>query len=542
MDLADSLPPPTWVDSGANPTRGLDLLGLRLPVQILGNSLLTGVTTITLTVRYLSIHVWLVHSYAQARHPDHSPEFSSFAATAESAVVLGNLILDPGTVGLIGSDKGREILESKASRLPLSRLVKQLAVNIYANPALQLGLAFPRDSGIPGLSKERGLPLAESVEARVRGSVVGDLISAGTGPADASPEQLEEFGRRLAIREVPEEERQLLLAALLPIGPRPSDLPRIETYASLLFLARELGRVPHERDLFAAARDAERSLPAELHPILDGWLRYSVRDLLSTVGESAFKVMVSTLERLAEGDERTVPSSRVLNALLGVEDEHTEALHGLGLAQPEESAWSLTFSQVYDRIASQLLHSKASSGGLNRWTSEFHEWTIMDSALALGPESLSLLPVAWCFATLRAAPWEAAEEGPFEGRTDIGWARQGLDEVIRPTVEQFRNEEVGLLEATRELALRTIDQHLRVAWSRMATDMKRDVSALTTDGDDWRSRGKTVSAERTASRLPEAIGWLQQLGLIEDSGVTDEGEKVLSRALRTLTEARREPA
>ena len=75
----------------------------------------------------------------------------------------------------------------------------------------------------------------------------------------------------------------------------------------------------------------------------------------------------------------------------------------------------------------------------------------------------------------------------------------------------------------------------------MATDMKRDVSALTTDGDDWRSRGKTVFADRTASRLPQAIGWLQQLGLVEESGVTDDGEKVLRQALRTLKEAQREP-
>lgn len=542
MDLPDTLPPPEWVDTGAEPIRGLDLLGLRLPVQVLGNSLLTGVTTITPTVRYISIHAWLVHSYAQARHPDRWSDFRSFAATSESAVVLGNLLLDPATVGLIGSDKGREILASGNRPLHLGQLVKQLAVSIYANPSFQLGLAFSRDSGIPGLSEERGLPLAESVLARVRGSELGERISAGQAPAEASPEQLQELGQRLAIREVPGEEKQLLLAALLPDTPRPSDLPRIETYAALLFLARELGRAPQEMDLFAAAREAERPLPIEFHRILDGWLRYSVRDLLSTVGESVFKVLVATLERLAEGDERAVRSSRVLDSLLGFEDEHREALHALGLAEAAESVWSLTFSDLYDRVASQLMDPKACSGGLDRWTSPLHEWSVMESALALGPGSLSLLPVAWCLAVFRAAPWDAAEAGSFEGRADIGWARLGLDEVVRPTVAQFRSEGTGLLEATRELALRTIDQHLRVAWSRMATDMKRDIAALTTDGADWRSRGKTVVADRTASRLPQAIGWLHQLGLIEDFGVTDEGGEVLNKALCTLTEARREPA
>ena len=538
MDLPGSLPPPSWVDSGAEPIRGLDLLGLRRPVQLLGGSLLTGVTTITPSIRYLSIHAWLAHSYAQAKQPDRWSDFRSFAETAESAVVLGNLIRDPGTVGLIGSNKGREILDSGHRPLPLGRLVKQLAISIYANPSFQLGLAFSRESGVPGLSKERGLLLAESVKSRVRESALGDTISAGKIPADAVPEQLRELGQRLAIQDVPSEESELLLAALLPKTPRASDLPRFGTYASLLFLARDLDRVPEERDLFAVAREVERSLPTELRGTLDGWLRYSVRDLISTVGESAFKVVIDTLERLAEGDARTVPANRVLNALLDVEGEHSEALCRLGLARADESVWSFKFSDLYGRVASALLDPKASSGGLDRWTSPLHEWAVMDSALGLGPGSLSMLPVAWCLATLRAAPWEAAAEGTFEGRPDIGWARLGLDEVIRPTVGHFLKEETGLLEATKELALRTIDQHLRVAWSRMVTDMKRDVSALTTDGDKWRSRGKTVFADRTASRLPQAIGWLQQLGLVDKSGVTARGERVLDQAFRTLRQAR----
>ncbi|MEM8995809.1 MAG: hypothetical protein AAGF23_13565, partial [Acidobacteriota bacterium] len=87
-----------------------------------------------------------------------------------------------------------------------------------------------------------------------------------------------------------------------------------------------------------------------------------------------------------------------------------------------------------------------------------------------------------------------------------------------------------------ELTLRTIDQHLRIPWSRMATDMKRDISALVTDGTELRSRSKTVFAARTASRLPQAIGWLQQLHLIDEGGTTTEGQEALVKALRTLAE------
>ena len=47
MAVPDSLQAPSWINSGATVTGGLDLLGLRLPVQTIGGSLLDGVTTVT---------------------------------------------------------------------------------------------------------------------------------------------------------------------------------------------------------------------------------------------------------------------------------------------------------------------------------------------------------------------------------------------------------------------------------------------------------------------------------------------------------------
>ena len=47
MPIAETIQAPTWVSSGAVITGGLDLLGLRLPVQFIGGTLLDGVTTVT---------------------------------------------------------------------------------------------------------------------------------------------------------------------------------------------------------------------------------------------------------------------------------------------------------------------------------------------------------------------------------------------------------------------------------------------------------------------------------------------------------------
>jgi hypothetical protein len=44
-----------WVSFGAEKTEGLDLLGLRAPVQLIGNDLFDGITTVTPKIRYLSV-------------------------------------------------------------------------------------------------------------------------------------------------------------------------------------------------------------------------------------------------------------------------------------------------------------------------------------------------------------------------------------------------------------------------------------------------------------------------------------------------------
>jgi hypothetical protein len=540
--IPDAVPAPAWVDSGAEPIRGLDLLGLRLPAQVLGNALLTGVTTITPTVRYLSVHAWLAHAYAQARRPDNWSEYRAFAASAEAALVLGNLLVAPEAVGLIGSDKGTEVLASAADPVPLGELVKQLAVSIYANPALQLGVTFARDSGVPGLTKERGVPLAESVKKRVEETALGEHLSRGRPLGEASRTHLAEFGGAVLMGEVPAPERQLLLAALLPEAPHDRDIPRMATCAVLMSLARQLGRAPEEADVFSAAREPVGSLPPELNAILDGWLRYSVRDLLAATGEAAFKVVVSTLGALAGSDRRAVPAASVIGELLSDEADHRETLIELALARRGEALWSLSFNELHTRVADQLGLPKSSSGGLARWTGPINEWNVMEAALDLGPPALTLLPVAWSLAVLRADPWKAEEHGPFEVRGDVGWNRLGLDEIIRPTVARFRSNRTSLHDATAELAARMIDQHLRVAWARMSDDMRHDVAALTTDGQEWIPRGKTVSADRAASRLPQITGWLRQLGLIDLAGITDEGDVVLTRTLGSLREGRCEPA
>ena len=59
---------------------------------------------------------------------------------------------------------------------------------------------------------------------------------------------------------------------------------------------------------------------------------------------------------------------------------------------------------------------------------------------------------------------------------------------------------------------------------------------LTAEGNKWFARRKGFVAGRTASRIHQALGWLQQLKLIDAHGITADGAIVLKRALVTLAE------
>ena len=89
-DLPNEPGKPELVVTDANPTSGLDLLGLRVPAETVANSLLDGITTITPTIRYLGIRAWIIYRYQQLEGLDDRNEFMDFAHKVESALVLGS--------------------------------------------------------------------------------------------------------------------------------------------------------------------------------------------------------------------------------------------------------------------------------------------------------------------------------------------------------------------------------------------------------------------------------------------------------------------
>ena len=160
MDFDQRPSTPSWVDFAPNSVRGLDLLGLRLPVQAIGLSLLDAVTTISPRVRYLSFRTFVADAYrtAPGPPPDSYDAFMSFAVPAETAFALGNALVEPDATNIVGIDKAHELLTTESEQIIFERLVAQPALTLYARPAETLGLVGIRPEGAPSVGRELGQP------------------------------------------------------------------------------------------------------------------------------------------------------------------------------------------------------------------------------------------------------------------------------------------------------------------------------------------------------------------------------------------------
>ena len=516
-------------------SRGQDLLGLRLPVQIIGNSLLDGITTITPSVRYLTFRAWIAHIYMQARLPDQWNSFREFASRVEAAIAFGNMLINPKAVGVLGRDEAQDIIALGSDPLPLQPLVKQLGVNIYAGPSEQLNLTFSSESGIPGLWEQRGLPLAKQLGDYLSQSHLGLEFAKGKMLAEAERRILEELGPLVSVTNIPDAERDLLVSAILPATPREKEAPRLATFTALLSLAARLQRLPNEQDLFTAALLRDKALPRELDDILDGWVRYCVRDLIAIAHEAVLREVIRVLEVLQPDPGASIPGTEVLRDLVQRVDDHRDVFRELRLIDSDESPLDLSFNLVFDRIKESTATEFKEDNGLRRWSSRLNELTASNLALKIGAGAVALLPIAWILAFNRVELGVMNGETGFDLLSRQGWARLGLRQIVIPSVRRFRQENPPYGQVMAELTRRTVDQHLRISWARMGDDARKDVALIISDGDRWTYR-KVFKAGRTGSRIGEAVGWLTQLGLIDKTGLTPHGEIILEQSLDALRE------
>lgn len=504
----------------------------------IGGHALDGVTTISPTARYYALRCWIVYRYALASLPDSYSQFLRFAERVEAGVVLGNLLVDPTTTGLIGSTKGHDLLASGEDPLPLVRLVNQLAVSAYAGPSDhdQLGLTYARPSGVPGLTEERGLPLAAAVDEMLAETAFAKQLARRPKTRSVSRKALRQLGRAYPIGRPKGQERDLLLDALLPPAPKGAEMPRTASYALLLWLADRDGGDINEWTLFQEAVSPSQDLPAVLLPLVDQWLLYLVRDTLAVCHERVLEAIHATiLQRATEAG--WVRTDEVLESLVGDDDALVAHLSECGIKRVGKSALRRPLAHFEERVAKSCGRVREVSESVRRWDGELDEIAVQDLATEDDASATVALLVAWLLAEQRVGQQAPPDSAAVEILSYQGGYRLGLREVVLPTLRGLRQRGLTFRECLAELVLVTADQHLSVAWNRAAQDPSGDVATIAVDGASW-MRVQEFQAGRMASRLRQATGYLTQLGLFTaGKGLTTLGRRHHQRAVRMLREA-----
>lgn len=535
MPIAKTIEAPEWVESGSELTGGLDLLGLRIPVQTIGGALFDGITTVSPSIRYIGLRAWLIHRYGESRRADSWRSFTEFSAYVECALVLGNLSKERSIYGLIGAEEGLLRLDASSNTVKLSALVKTPATTVYAGPSDQLNVSWVRDDKVPGLSAERGKPLAMVLEGTLGKMALVDRIFADNPPGEVGRDELDELGGVARIDQIPNAEQEALIAVVIPEKPLPKERNRIGTYASILTLAKQKGALPVEPDLFNAACTLKRFGEPLLDHIADGWLTYCVRDAIAVSHEAALAALMNEVALGTQTGQLGVDSSMVVGELMARIEEHNAPLRGLKLLAAGESVLDLSFQQFYTRVEALLTPGAKQERGIARWASPFNEPELYNLALRAGAGALSLAVLSWIVAAIRVGAAVREDVVEFGNLSYQGRRRMGLREVILPELARLLREDPPFRNVAALFAYRIVQQHLQIAWSRLQVDPQRDVALLTAEGNRWFSRGKTYAGGRTLSRLQQALGWMQQLKLIDSGGTTADGDIVLARALKVLS-------
>ncbi|MGZ9086893.1 MAG: hypothetical protein ACXW3R_15470, partial [Rhodoplanes sp.] len=310
---------PEWTEYRKK--NGLDPLGMQNTSISLYQTLLLGISNVTLRIRYYGLYAWLSSIYARQIGDTDPKTWQRFLRRAEALYALtaqhhGN---ETGVAGILWAQAKRAAAESREVAFaddaepgsPTHYLKQAWGAYgaAYGSQLFEIGiLSQAQGHVIPVPSPEVGEGVSKSFEKTLDdiGPRFIETIARGT----ASLADLDAFSV-MAPSEIraDSEERQLyeeLLFARTTLQ-RPTDLNRRKTLLLILNLAQQLGRLPEVIDvrwaLYAAClqNGTKLSLPADLEAHRRCWWAYQANDLSHICFETLLKYVLDTLAAYPDG-------------------------------------------------------------------------------------------------------------------------------------------------------------------------------------------------------------------------------------------------
>lgn len=499
---------PEWTELGQD--GGLDPLGMQRPIEAIYQSLLPGISTITLRFRYYSFFVWMLEIYAREERNTDPAAFRVFQRRCETvfALICARGSTELGVAGIDWAQKqltgmadlngGDAVIDFSVGADPEAEITQRYLRNkggafggIYATQMFEMGLiTLGNDRNPISVCTNRAIPLAEAF-----GAEIGDLSSIFLNAVRAGHVSLADLDRMSEIKpseiEPGSTEHGLLVDVLLGKGAAPSasDKLRRSTTIMLLQLTETLQDVPRAEavkwEWFGAGKVTE-SIEATSDEVRMLWALYQACDLMRLAYEN---VLDLALDMLMQSPGRRM----TLDALVGELLDHADA--------PDD----LTWRELSIRLAADSTPADAARNAD----------LAMNEARAAGDRPGQMRSVVALVAALSA---KAVEFGDL-----LDQALNAPDHFHSLRTEtrflQIRNEESARSVVGTIIRERVLKRHLWVA-SRKFRNQKAYTFLMEPEEGVLRYRDH-FRVSPSSPRLEQAMGFLRDVKLLHDARLSE---------------------
>lgn len=503
---------PEWTELGQD--GGLDPLGMQRPIEVIYQSLLPGISTITLRFRYYAFFVWMLEVYAKENGNTDPAAFRRFQRRCETlfALVAARGSAELGVAGIDWAhrqlsgvpDNPAANIDFSVGADPEADLAQRYLRNkggafggIYATQMYEMGLiTLGNDQNPISVCTDRALPLANAFAEEI-----GNLAVLFLGRVEAGTVSLADLDRLAPMK--PSEviagskEHSLLVEVLLGRVSSASvqDQLRRSTARMLLQLIAVANDVPHAEavkwEWFGAGKHEAR-YDSDTDEVRDMWALYQACDLMRLAYEN---ILDLALDILQGAEMRRMTLGALVAELLDLADVPngmTWAEYSTGLVETAEPAASARFAD------DTMVEARASGDRSER----------MQAVLAL---VAALAKKAAAFGELLDNALDAPDH--FHSlRTEVRFLEARAHDDAQSVVDAMIRE-------------RVLKRHLWVA-SRKFRNQKAYTFLIEPEEGLLRYRDR-FRVSPSSPRLDQAMRFLRDVKLIDDTGLTALGRAEL---------------
>tara|TARA_R110002167_G_scaffold202616_2_gene406515 strand:- start:37412 stop:38920 length:1509 start_codon:yes stop_codon:yes gene_type:complete len=494
---------PDWTELGQD--SGLDPLGMQRPIEALFQSLIPGISTITLRFRYYSFFAWILEAYAKNEGNTDPSAFRVFQRRCETLFALISCSGEK-ELGIAGSDWATIQLRTDAEFIDFANGADPDADEgqrylrnkggafggIYSTQMAEMGLLLLKDPKhqIP-VCTSRALPLAETFTDG--NGELPDIFFNAVKNGRISKSELDRLHplkpSSILLGSAEHEHLTKILLGEFEDAST-SDVMRRRTMLMLLRLTDSFGSVPPaEEAKWDWYSTSKKSSPdAETQNL---WALYQASDLMRLAYESILHAALSIL--------RGAPSKRV--TLDGITNQLVE------YAQPKETDWGqycsdLRAGQGSTHDSFEKMRDSIKDGSISK---QIRSTIVLISSLIEKAQEL-------------ASPLETALNAAdyFQSlRTEVSFLNERSNLPARDVLYDM-------------ISSRILKRHLWVA-SRKFRHQKAYTFLMEPEDGQIRYRNDFTVAP-SSPRITQALRFLEDMKLIDEHGLTDYGRAAVNRS------------